>query len=334
AAEAPATAQPNPAPEPAAAAPPGDRTYMPDQIRSTSAQTFLERMLRGEPGYHDWAPMWALSSKIKESAGAERREMLSLVVATMKDISRPVYQRWQCCYVISSAEAEEGIPDLSDVLLHGDSEIVRGVAAEALASFAGNAAAHDALVQAARVETSADVRATISRHLGSEMPAAPASSAPRAASESSGAAAADSGPGDATYTPEQIQQTSAEIFLDRLLHREQGYHTFAAMYALTEKAKEDRAKSKRDVLSLVTQAMLDTRRPILQRYQCCYVLSDSGDERAIPDLIRVLVHDDSETMRGVAAEALAKFPESARAHAALLQAARRVTAGRAACPGR
>ncbi len=172
--------QPKPTPRAAGAGEPGNLKYTPEQIRDTSAEVFLERMLHREPGYHQFAALQALTQKVKDGEALAQREMVSMVIAVMKDKSRPLYQRWQCCYVLSGSGAEQGVPDLIEVLLHDDSPIVRAVAAEALAKFPQSAAAHDALLQAAGQETSPRVREVLARRLGEEMPEAP--SAPAAAS--------------------------------------------------------------------------------------------------------------------------------------------------------
>lgn len=65
--------------------------------------------------------------------------------------------------------------------------------------------------------------------------------------------------------------------------------------------------------------VLDTSRGINQRWMICYVLSDSGDERTVPVLNRVLREDPSPLVRGVAACALGSF-SSPEALAALEQA--------------
>ncbi|HEX2922551.1 MAG TPA: HEAT repeat domain-containing protein, partial [Chloroflexota bacterium] len=129
-------------------------------------------------------------------------------------------------------------------------------------------------------------------------------------------------PGSQEYTPEEIRGTSAETFLDRLQNGESGYHPFAALHALTQKAKESEASQRRSIITVVVKAMHDTQRPVNQRFQCCYVLSGCGDEQSVPELIKVLFNDASDTMRGVAAEALADFPKNTAAHEALLKAAR------------
>lgn len=148
--------------------PSGDAMYTPDQIRATSAETFLERMLYAEPGYWKFAALNALAQKAKDSRGKARRSILSLVTGAMHDKSRPVYQRWQCCYVLRDCGDARAVPDLIKILLHDENEVIRSVAAEAVAGFSRSAEAHEALLQADRQETSPRVREVLDRHLGQE----------------------------------------------------------------------------------------------------------------------------------------------------------------------
>jgi murein DD-endopeptidase MepM/ murein hydrolase activator NlpD len=174
-------AQPAPAASKPRTNPSDGLMYTPEQIRSTSAETFLERMQNLEPGYWQFAALNALAQKAKEADAETRRPILSLVITAMKDKSRTEYQRFQCCYVISGCGDEQGVPDLIEVLLNDKSETMRSVAAEALAGFPKSAAAHDALLQAARQETSPKVREVLTRRLGQAMPALEPVSAPAAA---------------------------------------------------------------------------------------------------------------------------------------------------------
>ncbi len=133
-------------------------------------------------------------------------------------------------------------------------------------------------------------------------------------------------PGELTYTPEQVKNTPAETFLQRMQYPENGYHRFAALWALIEKAKESTGQAHRAIVNMVIAAMKDLSRTDYQRFQCCYVISGCRDSQGIPDLIEILLRDKSETVRAVAAEALADFPDSKDAYEALLQAARTDTA--------
>ena len=298
---------------------PNGPVYPTDRIRSTSAKLFLDRMVTPEANYDSFAACHALVTKARESDAEGRGAIVAAVGAAMKNTRWPEYQRWLCCYVLSSIGDARAVPDMSQVLLHDGSEVVRTVAAEAMADLEARSrspAAHDALVQAADQEQSARVREVLARRLGQTLPTSAPATAPEAAAGQSGAA---------SYTGEEIKRTSAEVFLEHMLQPEPGYDRFAAMNALAQKAKESEAATRRQILSLAIAAMKDTRRPVYQRWQCCYVLSGSGDEQMVPELIEVLLHDESEVMRGVAVDALAAFPQNAAAHGALLQAAGRET---------
>lgn len=270
-----------------------DAEYTPEQIRSISAETFLERMAKPEPGYHRFSALWALGKKAKESDVNTRQSILSTVVKAMNDTSRTEYQRFQCCYVISDCGDAQWVPYLIDVLFSDPSVTMRSVAAEALGKFTSSIEAQDALYQASQQEKNQKVLDVINRCLNQ---------------------------GDAKYTKEQIQSISAETFLERLEKPEPGYHKFSALWALARKANESDLETRRSILTIVVKAMNDTSRMEYQRFQCCYVISDCGDEQWVPCLVDVLVKDSSATMRSVAAEALGKFRNCATAHDALVQA--------------
>jgi HEAT repeat protein len=256
-------------------------------------ETFLARLTSEEAGYARLAATRALATKIRESEPDPRWNMLSVVIQTMKDPSNPTNQRWQCCYVISGSKDERGIPSLIEVLTKDPIEIVRAVAAEALADFAGNQTAHDALARALQTETSQKVIEVINRRLN---------------------------PSSNEYSVEQIRNTSAEEFLSRLGNPERGYEKFAAIRALGRKAKEADAQTRTSILSLVIAAMNDKKRTEYQRWQCCYVIGEAGDEYWVPYVGDILLFDPSHTMRSVAAETLGYFKDSVAALDALREA--------------
>lgn len=196
----------------------------------------------------------------------------------MLDRSRTENQRFQCCYVISGSGDEQWVPHLAYVLNDDPSEVMRAVAAEALAAFPKNADAQDALLVASQYETSQRVLDVINKNAST-----------------------------AEYTIEQIDNTSVDTFIDKLLEPDTGYQKFAAMHALAKKAKRSDADERRSILSTVVKVMNDKSRSELQRFQCCYVISGCGDEAWVPSLVDVLKHDSSATMRAVAAEALGVF---------------------------
>ena len=275
--------------------------YKSQEIIDTSAEIFLARMQTPEPGYHRFAAMHALAKKAKDSDIPTRWAILTKVVNAMNDKTRTENQRFQCCYVISSCGDDRWVQNLVYVLSNDPSETMRSVAAEALGDFPKCAAAQDALRQAAQREKSATVLEVINRRLNQ---------------------------GNAEYTPEQIKNTSAEIFLAFLKKEEVGYGKFAAMHALTNKAKESDAATRKSILTIVSAAMLDKSSPEYQRWQCCYVISDCQDELWVSNLVDVLTNDPSPIVRSVAATALGRFTNSAAAHDALVKAGSKETSER------
>ena len=140
-------------------------------------------------------------------------------------------------------------------------------------------------------------------------------------------APASESPGQERYTSEEIRSKPAEYFLERMASPESGHHSFASMWALTEKAKEGDAATRDSIISLVIAAMNDRSKPYKERWQCCYVLSGIGDERVVPDLIQVLENGQSN-LRVFAAEALASLHKDTHndaAHDALVKASRQET---------
>jgi murein DD-endopeptidase MepM/ murein hydrolase activator NlpD len=156
--------------EPPAESTPGDATYSSEQIQNTSPETLLQRIFRPESGYHPFAAMQALTQKMKNADAAERSSIRTLVVKSMQDERRPPIKRYQCCYVLSGSEDEQSVAELAKVLSDNKSDLMRSVAAEALAAFPKNAAAHKALLEAGRKDKRPQVHEALSRHLGQEMP--------------------------------------------------------------------------------------------------------------------------------------------------------------------
>ncbi|MEN6357576.1 MAG: HEAT repeat domain-containing protein [Armatimonadota bacterium] len=276
----------------------GDLNYTPDDIQSTPAENFLEWMANPEPGYQRFAAMNALAKKAKLSDQKNRWNILSLVTSAMYDTTRSINQRFQCCYVISLSGDEAWVPNLAYVLLKDLSPTMRSVAAEALGSFRHNTAARNALTQASRQETDKNALEVINRCLAE---------------------------GDAEYTSEQIKSTSVETFLERIEKPEPGYQKFSAMRALGRKAKESDSNARWSIISRAISVINDTSRTVNLRFQCCYVISISGDERGVPCLIDILNKDPLFNMRTVAAEALGTYKTSSEARNALVQASSKET---------
>ncbi len=112
------------------------------------------------------------------------------------------------------------------------------------------------------------------------------------------------------YTEEEIQATDAAIFFEGLARPPNGYHRFASLWALTEKARMGNVATKKEIADRAIEIVRDPTQPVHQRWQCCYVLPATEDERAVAVLALVLQEDESETLRGVAACALGQFDTS------------------------
>ncbi|MCX6376656.1 MAG: HEAT repeat domain-containing protein, partial [Armatimonadetes bacterium] len=182
---------------------------------------------------------------------------------------------------------------------------------------------HEALLQAARTETSARVREVLAKYLGKDMPALepfpmpprspmpPPSPAPRAPIR--------------IIVPSIPQRRSAEALLHQIWQAQPGKPKFDAIDAVVRTLKDGDAAERNAILSIFVSAMKDGGLTITQRWPCCYVISHSAFEPGVPHLIQELLCDRSETMRAVAAEALGGLRGNAAAYDALMQSARHET---------
>jgi hypothetical protein len=122
---------------------------------------------------------------------------------------------------------------------------------------------------------------------------------------------------------EEIRNTSAQEWFDRLgAEYDERHAPFTAMNALIAKARQ--SDQLHDEIIRTATAIID--QPInadFKRWQCCYILSEIGDERGIPAIQRAL-HDKNAVVRGVAACALGNFGVPS-ARSALEQAAQTET---------
>ena len=275
-------------------------------IESTEAQALLKQIDKAHPGAPKFAAIDAVAKKAKEGDAATRAAIMSLALATMKNEALEIPLRWPSCYVISHSGYEQGVPDLIELLLHDESPVIRGVAAEALADFNELPAAHDALMQSARTETNSTVRDVLKRRLGSGIPS------PASVSQSSKAGGLD-----------ETQRAAAEAVLSRIDKADYGQPKFDAIDAVVREVRERDPATRAAVMSLARARIKDKNVNSDQRWPCCYVIARSGYEQGVPDLIETLLHDDMEIMRAVAAEALGGLPNNASAHDALLQSARK-----------
>ena len=121
------------------------------------------------------------------------------------------------------------------------------------------------------------------------------------------------------YTAGEIRSTDFETFFERIAKPERGYHGFAALSALSEKARSGDATAKGQIVRRAIEIVQDPSKPIAKRWQCCYVLSGIGDQQAVPVLGRALTGEEPEVLKSVAACALGAF-DTDNARTALKQA--------------
>ncbi len=126
--------------------------------------------------------------------------------------------------------------------------------------------------------------------------------------------------GDKQYTDEEIQELDRETLFGRLVEPKPGCHDFAALRALSRKARMGDADTENGIVDRAIEILQDPTRPVTQRWKCCYVLSGVGQEHALPALVKALREDTSEIVRSCAACALRRF-DSQEARKALEQAA-------------
>ncbi len=161
---------PAPTLRPTTMSPPANAAAAPsDDIHRQAADAILQQIWDAEPGKATFDAIDAVAGKYRQADLATQNAIASACVAYMKDTSRDLPKRWPCCYVISRCGYKAGTSELIGLLQNDGSEIIRAVAAEALGGISSEAAARDALVQAAHVETSTRVREVLAKYLGKDM---------------------------------------------------------------------------------------------------------------------------------------------------------------------
>jgi HEAT repeat protein len=283
----------------------------PDDAHRKAADALLQQIWNAQPGQPKFDAIDAVVLEYKKSDAATQNAITWLCLTYMKDTSRGPLDRWPCCYVIGRSGYMQGVPDMIDVLLRDEIEAMRAVAAEALGGIykaTRNATIHDALLQAARTDTSKWVRDTIAKYLGNEV--------------------IDPVPNP----PDDKHRKAADALLQQIWNAKPGQPKFDAIDAVVREYKKSDAVTRNAITWLCLTYMKDTSRGPLDRWPCCYVIGRGGYMQGVPDMIDTLLHDQIEAMRAVAAEALGgmykKDTRNATIHDALLQAARTDTSKR------
>jgi HEAT repeat protein len=276
----------------------------PDDAHLKAADALLQQVWRAEPGQPKFDAIDAVVKAYRSSDVATRDAIAWLCVLYMKDANYAPLDRWPLCYVLSRSGHEQAVPDLIDVLLYDKLEVMRAVAAEALGGLykdTANATIRDALLQALRTDTSQRVRDTISKYVnqGVVVPV--------------------------PDPPDDARRKAADALLQQIWSAQPGQPKFDAIDAVVKAYKASDAPTQHAIAWLCLTYMKDTTRGVLDRWPCCYVLTRGGYTKAVPDLIEVLLHNEVEAMRAVAAEALGglyKDTASSAIRDALTQAAR------------
>ena len=152
-------------PHPASDLQPG--MYTKESIASRDAVYFFQRIGNPEPGYHDFAGMWAVILKANAADQTTRDAIIADALNIAADTSRSFAQRYQCVYVASQFGDPRTVPNLAQLLYYDADPKLRGVVACALGQI-GGPQAREALRSAQQNETDPENQSWISRALAGE----------------------------------------------------------------------------------------------------------------------------------------------------------------------
>jgi len=142
------------------------KPYTAEEIAQTEPEVFFQAMARPEEGHHQFAGMWALIEQGRAGDPDRTQAIIDRAIEIMQDPALFIFQRWQCCYVLSGIGDDQAVPALAEAL-QDPVELLRGVAPTALGAF-DTPEAEAALRAAAQREPSAQVRDTIEKALRGE----------------------------------------------------------------------------------------------------------------------------------------------------------------------
>ncbi len=276
----------------------------PNAQHKAAAEALLQQIWSARSGADKFKAIDAVVSSYRRSDAATQNAIAWLSVAVMNDRNRAILDRWPCAYVIGKSGHTPALSHLIDVLLRDPVEVMRAVAAEALGGWylsTGIPSIREALLQADRVETSARVRETITKYLSKGI--------------------IDPGP----TPPSDTHRLAAEDLLQQIWDAQPGAPKFQAIDAVVKSYASSNEPTRYAIAWLCTRYMKDPSRGVLDRWPCEYVLSKARYEPAIPELINILLTDNVDAMRAVAAEALGawfKSTNNTSIYDALMQSAR------------
>lgn len=147
----------------------GQRVYSREALETTPVSAFIERMAEAEPGYHDYAAMWALIELAKNGPQEKRDEIVTRAGKILTDADDPLHNQCTFCYVLSGSEDERAIAPLAQVLRDAPSSLFRGAATCALGAFVEVEEARQALETAKEIESDPEVQDWIRKALAGEL---------------------------------------------------------------------------------------------------------------------------------------------------------------------
>lgn len=132
-------------------------------------------------------------------------------------------------------------------------------------------------------------------------------------------------PAMAATRPDEAHRQAADTLLQQIWNAEQGQPTFEAIDAVVARYKASDEATQNAIAWLCLEHMKDEKREVYRRWPCCYVPARAKCMESVGRLIEVMLRDEAETMRAVAAEALGGLYTETRGTTkrdSLLQAAR------------
>ncbi len=126
----------------------------------------------------------------------------------------------------------------------------------------------------------------------------------------------------AVSKPDEAHRKAADAVLEQIWKAAPGQAKFDAIDDVVSKYRESDIAAQNAIGWMCVTYMSDWSADFQKRWPCRYVIGRSNCELGLPALVQILLHDQMEMMRAVAAEALGGLPDNAEAHDALVQSSR------------
>jgi len=122
-----------------------------------------------------------------------------------------------------------------------------------------------------------------------------------------------------SYTDEELAKLDVDFLFARIGDPEQGRHGFSPLWALEKKYATGTEDEKRRIVEEASRIAREDG-TMYRRWICCYVLSGTKNPAVADAIGEVLLNDDNEIVRSVAAEALGMLAAPGRSVELLKQA--------------